>query len=262
MHDPLEGITSRGTITTGAGRERIADIFRPVLDAALIAVRTADPDASLYVYGSVATGMARPGESDVDLLTIGVPADAAAEMGRDLSLRFSGICASVEVAAAQEGDFRGDGDAAYGGRVFLRHYCVHLAGPDVHAGLPDFPADARAARGFNGDIGEHVRRWRQELDHGTDPAQLSRRIARKTLHAVAGLVSVHDGTWTTDRMAAALRWSQIDPSLVGDLETLLDWSTGGVTPDRQSIGEMLDGGVSRVVAVFESAIGLWDSNGR
>jgi hypothetical protein len=61
----------------------------------------------------------------------------------------------------------GDSDAAYGNRVFLRHYCVHLAGPDPAAALSAFPADARAARGFNGDLGWHRRRWRQTLDSGT-----------------------------------------------------------------------------------------------
>jgi hypothetical protein len=63
----------------------------------------------------------------------------------------------VEVAAATSADLAGDTDAACGYRVFLRHYCVHLAGPDPSAGLPAFPADARAARGFNGDIGQHLR---------------------------------------------------------------------------------------------------------
>ncbi|MCM0638919.1 hypothetical protein [Cellulomonas wangsupingiae] len=42
------------------------------------------------------------------------------------------------------------------------------------------------------------------------------RVARKTLLAVAGLVSVHDHTWTTDRSRAVRRWCEIEPALDTD----------------------------------------------
>jgi hypothetical protein len=57
---------------------------------------------------------------------------------------------------AQRSNFSHESDEAYGGRVFLRHYCVHLVGPDLHSALPDFTADVRAARGFNGDIAQNA----------------------------------------------------------------------------------------------------------
>jgi hypothetical protein len=50
---------------------------------------------------------------------------------------------------------------------------------------------------------------------------LGRRVARKTLLAVAGLVSVHDTTWTTDREGATQRWSVIDPPLSAPWSTSL-----------------------------------------
>jgi hypothetical protein len=259
MLDPLEGVSSSGTIETGASEACISSLFRPVLDAAIVAVRTATPDASLYVYGSVATGRAQPPRSDVDLLTIGLAPAAAADIAPDLSGRFSDICRAVEVAVAQPGDFVANTDEAHGGRVFLRHYCVHLAGPDLHAALPEFAADARAARGFNGDIAAHARHWRRELEGGRDPAQLGRRVARKSLLALAGLVSVHDETWTTDRATAATRWAEIEPSLADDLSTLLAWSSGTVAPNQQSVEAALDGVVTRITASFADSIGLWDS---
>jgi uncharacterized protein len=147
--DPDEGVAADGTIRTGAQRGRVPGIFEPVLAEAV--ALAGDCGASLYVYGSVANGTARPGSSDVDLLSIGLP--QAAIVGQRLSARYADRCRGVEVLAATAADFAGDSDAAYGYRVFLRHYCVHLAGPDPAAGLPAFPADARAARGFNGDLG-------------------------------------------------------------------------------------------------------------
>ena len=259
MHDPHEGVTSKGTIQTGATRDRVAAVFEPVLEAAVLANRVADRDSSLYVYGSVATGMAQPGSSDVDLLTVGLPSAEATDLARMLSERFSGVCRAVEVADAQHSDFWGESDEAYGGRVFLRHYCVHLVGPDLHSALPDFLADIRAARGFNGDIAQDAQRWRMQLDDGRGVARLSRRLARKSLLAVAGLVSVHDDTWTTDRATAASRWAEIEPALADDLHMLLIWSREGATHHRGSVEAALDGIVARIVVRFEASIGLWSA---
>jgi hypothetical protein len=94
-------------------------------------------------------------------LGIGVLSPA---IGESLSARYAGRCRGAEVAAATGADFASDTDTGYSYRVFLRHYCIHLAGPDPSTALPAFPADARAARGFNGDLGQHLRRRRQRLE--------------------------------------------------------------------------------------------------
>jgi uncharacterized protein len=166
----------------------------------------------------------------------------------------------VEVAAATAADFAGDTDAAYGFRVFLRHYCVHLAGPDPSTALPAFPADVRAARGFNGDLGQHLWRWRQGLESGTVAADLlGARVARKSLLAVAGLASVHDHTWTTDRSRAVQRWSDLEPDLAVQLGRLLSWAEGERHPSREEVGRALadDGIVSAIAERFGRLIGLW-----
>jgi uncharacterized protein len=254
--DPEEGVAADGTIRTGAHRGRVPAAFEPVLADAVAFL--GESGASLYVYGSVATGTVRPTSSDVDLLSIGLP--DAAVLGQRLSARYAGRCRGVEIAAATAADFVGDIDAAYGYRVFLRHYCVHLAGPDPSTALPAFPADARAARGFNGDIGQYHRRWRQGLESGTVAADLlGVRAARKTLLAVAGLVSVHDHTWTTDRSRAVRRWSDLEPGLAAQLGRLLSWANGERHPAREEVGRALadDGIVAAIVERFGSLIGLW-----
>ena len=205
MADSYEGVSPDGTIRTGARRDRVPDIFEPVLRDAMELLDASG--ASLYVYGSVATGDARRGSSDVDLLSIDLP--GAARTGEQLSATYADRCRGVEVADTAAADYLGETDAAYGNRVFLRHYCVHLAGPDPSVALPSFPADARAARGFNGDLDRHHERWRRELATGAVSSHdLAVRAARKTLLATAGLVSVHDHTWTTDRARASRRWGR------------------------------------------------------
>lgn len=278
MRDPGEGRAADGTITTGVRADRVAPTYRPVLTAAVDAVRRLDPGATLAVYGSVATGQARTPTSDVDLLTLGLPASDAEAVGRELSTRFRGRCREVAVAAVPVEHLRGAGDAAYGDRVFLRHYAVVLSGPDPAREWPAFPADARAARGFNGDLAVHVERWRRTLHDGPDRpdgsgdaqdgarddareealvARLGRSLARKTLLATAGLVSVHDSTWTTDRATAARRWAGLHPDLASAMRLLLAWSDGTSTATRPGVAQVLDGVVDHVLTAFAQRIGLW-----
>jgi uncharacterized protein len=78
-------------------------IFEPVMTDAVAFV--GESGASLYVYGSVANGTARPRSSDVDLLSIGLP--DAANLGRRLSAQYVGICRGVEVASISGDGGRG-----------------------------------------------------------------------------------------------------------------------------------------------------------
>jgi uncharacterized protein len=256
MRDVDEGLSALGTIVTGARRERVPVAFAPIVAAARTRFRELRT-GSLYLYGSVATGAARAPTSDVDMLTIDVPRLAADAIGRELSATFAGACRAVEIGAAELGDYLGDDDEAYGNRVFLRHYCVHLEGPNGQASLPNFAGDARAARGFNGDIALHTDRWAAELSRGADASVLGRRLARKTLLAVAGLVSIHDNCWTTDRVTAARRWSTLDPLNADALATLLRWADGEVVPTSGAVREAIDGIVAIIVDSFASTIGLW-----
>lgn len=251
MHDPREGVTADGMIRTGASADAIRDVWRPVLEEAAAAV--AD-DVPLYVYGSVATGRARVPTSDVDLLTVGLSDDEARRTAAELTARFADLCREVSIGPASWPTLEARGDEAYGLRVFLRHYCVHLAGPDPAGVLPSYPADARAARGFNGDIARHVRRWAMQLDEGRDLTALGRSIARKTLLAVTGLVSVRDSTWSTDRRACARRWSDLEPTT--PLDTLVAWLNVAPT-NGDAVRRVLQGPVAVVTESFESEIGLW-----
>jgi uncharacterized protein len=254
--DPDEGVAADGTIRTGSRRDRVPAAFEPVLTDAVALL--GESRSSLYVYGSVANGTARLRSSDVDLLAVDFL--DAARLERHLSARYADRCRGVEVATATATDFPGDTDAAYGYRVFLRHYCVHLAGPDPSAALPAFPADARAARGFNGDIGQHLRRWRQELESRAVAADLlGIRAARKALLAVAGLVSVNDHTWTTSRSCAVRRWSEIEPGLAAELGRLHWWAERERYPSRDEAERALadDGIISAIATRFGSLVGLW-----
>jgi uncharacterized protein len=88
---------------------------------------------------------------------------------------------------------------------------------------------------------------------------LSVRVARKTLLAVAGLVSVHDRTWTTDRSRAVRRWSELEPALAAELSWLYSLVSGERRPSRDEAKRALadDGVTVAIVERFDSLIGLW-----
>ena len=85
------------------------------------------------------------------------------------------------------------------------------------------------------------------------------RAARKTLLAVAGLVSVQDHTWTTDRSRAVRRWGELEPGLAAELVRLLSWAQRERHPSHEDVERALadDGIVAAIVQRFASLIGLW-----
>lgn len=259
MRDLREGRTDGGLILTGASRARVPEAFEPVL-AAVAGARPAN--AGLYLYGSVATGAAQVPNSDIDLIAVGWPPGDAGAVSRRLSQRYATLCRGVELAPASREDFAGEGDQEYGNRVFLRHYCVHWGGPVLDVGGP-FRADTRAARGFNGDLARHARRWRRRLQQGDE--SLGPAVARKTLLAIAGLVSIYDHTWTTDREGAAQRWAELEPGDAAEVVELLRWArprriSSGAAADAPALDEIaaaLDGIVPRIVDRFAERIGMW-----
>lgn len=264
MRDPYESLAPDGTIVTGASRDRVPVEFQPVIADV---VSRLDPQVPLYLYGSVATGQAVVGRSDVDLLAIGLDPAEAAMLTRRLSAQHRSLAREVAIGTATTQDW-GSHDEGYGNRVFLRHYCVWLAGPDPAADLPPYRGDRAAARGFNGDLPARREAWRDTLariPEGADqdqPAQaavgaLARSIGRKTLVAVAGLVSVHDGTWTTDRARAASRWGGIHPELRDDLGLLLAWGDGESRVERSEVERVLDDGLRLIADQFVDQIGTW-----
>jgi hypothetical protein len=256
-HDPLEGISAAGLIATGVSRGRVPAAFEPVVAAAVDSVVAADERVAVYLYGAVATGCAVVPTSDVDLLTLDLAASVGAEIASALSQQFSAICRAVEVAPAHTAVLTAATDESYGLRLFLKHYCVHLAGPPHVDPVDGYAPDRRAARGLNGDIGVHAARWRAALEAGEDASVVGRRLARKTLLAVGGLVSMHDRCWTTDRTFAARRWAQIDPARAPGLAALATWMHDATAATRDDVLAALEHTVDPIIDAFSRTIGLW-----
>jgi hypothetical protein len=180
--DPDEGVDADGYLVTGASLDRVPPGYQPVI-ADCVAALTAYPELDgLYLYGSVATGQARPPDSDLDLLALWT--------------------STV------------DG-------CFLKHYCVPLAGRDRRPELPRCRPSRALAAGFAGDLpavlGSIVDR---ESDPVTATRKVARQLllGAATIESVShatwstdrgtgvAMLSRHHPEWT-DVAARALRSS-------------------------------------------------------
>jgi hypothetical protein len=68
--DPAEGVDADGYLVTGAALANIPPAYRPVIADCVSALTAFAQLDGLYLYGSVATGQARPPKSDLDLLAL------------------------------------------------------------------------------------------------------------------------------------------------------------------------------------------------
>lgn len=235
--DPAEGVDADGFVVTGAAAANIPAVYRPVLDDCVATLTAAFGDRldGLYLYGSVATGQARPPHSDLDLLALWTSTvDDAADVVAALSTRHGAVVREVGLA---QGTVRALAEEA--DRCFLKEYCLPLAGRDRRPDLARCRPSRALADGFNGDLAGWVQRLRSTVD-GRDPV----RVARRLLLAVATIESVSHASWSTDRATGAAllaehhpQWTSTavnalaliegagDPSRVDDLVELADWLT-------------------------------------
>lgn len=210
MHDPLEGVDEDGRIVTGVAIERIPDAFAELVREATVSLQRGLGSAlhAVHLYGSVATGQAIPGRSDLDLVVvladgaddqrIPSPDDVVADLVDPSLVRGIGVGA-VALRVLTAGDRN-----AWAERAFLDTYTVRLAG-DPLPGEPVRPvADRSLADAWAGDLLTVLPR----VADGHVPAPTS--LGRRLLMTAAMLASVEAGGWSTDRERGADAFS--DPA--------------------------------------------------
>ncbi len=207
MADPYEGIDENGYITTGAHRSNLSAPFARAIDDAVQMCTGLLPDLhSLYVYGSVARGTARIGDSDFDLVAVfntDPDPDASLAVSRQLSQRHASIVRDVSIAGAGMPEIHSASANGLAWRCFIRHYCICVAGDDIARTLPRCRPSAALVEGLTADTHQLLDAARDAIASTQDFAPLARSIARKLLLTGAAIVSLRTGTWTTDRERAA-----------------------------------------------------------
>lgn len=245
--DPAESIGDGGVVVTGVGAAPIGAPYDRVVEVAVDRMTAELGDAlhGLYVYGSVATGQATPPTSDVDLHTIlrTDAVEACQSLARDLTTRFASVVREVGISTVPLEAVLADTIAGYGERCWVRHYCLHVAGHDLRAELPDCRASVDLACAFNGDVAAKMDQVMARLRAPSPGAAATRRTialgSRKLLMSAATLLSARGGGWTTDRQEGARLLVAAAPMLAPDVERVLGWSTLDVstaaTPPQREV---------------------------
>lgn len=195
VDDPDEGLDADGLVVTGARRDRIPAPFEPLVGACVDAL---EGDAlgvvSVHVYGSVATGRAIPGRSDLDLLLV-LAEGASGRRVSDLlePLTDPALVREIGVSTVPRAVVLADDDRGRIERCFLTSYAVRLAGEEVlHTRCR---GDRDLATGFAGDLLDRLPRLASGQLDGADPVGVARRL----LLVAAMHLSVQQGEWSTDR---------------------------------------------------------------
>lgn len=256
--DPREGIDDRGLVVTGVSRDHLAAPYTAILAALVERVEhwLGDGLHGLYLYGSVATGQARPPTSDIDLfaVTIGDIGDRLAAVSDEFQRRHRDVVRGMAISTVALDDVMAPGLAGRAERCFVRHYTVCLVGHDLRPELPPCRADGELATGFNGELADVPQRVRACLDQTDDPTARGWSVAygsRRVLMAAATLLAVERGEWSTDRGRGAELLADAAPDLAADVDLVAAWSTLDTTatpmPDPSTAVATLQRLVARLV---------------
>lgn len=241
MRDPHEGVADDGTITTGV---RYGPLPAPYVEVVADTVgelraRLGRDLHSVHLYGSVATGQARPPESDVDLVALlrtPRPDDVGA-VAAMLSDRHATLVREVGISVGDLDTLARDDRVGMAERAFLRHYCRCVDGPDLAVDYPPARASVDLAVGFNGNLAVVLADVRPRLaaTGGHERRLLAARAARKLLMSAATLLSVRDGGWSTDRATAVDLVARHAPPLHHVAAAALVWSDADAAEPNVSI---------------------------
>lgn len=259
MSDAQEGLDRKGFIKTGVDRAHLEAPFIGVIDDAATSCAAVPGFHSLYVYGSVSTGTARVGDSDLDLLMVAETKDVQQtdEVEERLSRRHSNVVRQVSIAIATANEiFAHDGDGL-AWRCFLKHYCVCVAGADLTVDLPLCRPSAQLVAGLTADTRPVLEKARADAESpDVDVNATARAVARKLLLTGAALVSMNTGTWTTDRSRAAQELMAAHPERTHDVERALRWADprGVAAADRAELRDFVDGFGRWLLRELEAAL--------
>lgn len=222
MNDPLEGLDRNGNIVTGVARLHISSPYDTLVaecvDALLVGL--GHLLHSIFVYGSVVTGQAVVGRSDLDLLVVVKQHGEAHEILAPVQAR-TPIVRSIGVGVVTLNDLLAPTEEGRIERCFLHHYCVCVWGEDLRSQTSPCEPTPALARGFAGGLLQKLPAvLSSDWTSVTDPAAYGRYL----LMAAAMAMSVKADDWSTDRATGAALIAQDDAQAGQDAAAVWSWA--------------------------------------
>jgi predicted nucleotidyltransferase len=223
------GLDQDGFIAREGDLACVPQAFAPVVQAAKRAILSAfSPDRlhSAYLYGSVPRGTAVPGVSDLDVLLAlrDEPTDTDRAYARHLEgaldARFpqvNGAGLLLYSTATLLSDLE-----RYDLGWFVACLCTPVAGEDLATQLPRYRPTSLLARETNGDLGDILPCWRDQLSGARADASLltlSRGVGRRLVRTGFTLVMPRWGGWTSDLSESAAVFGRYYPARADQMKT-------------------------------------------
>ncbi|WP_158893719.1 MULTISPECIES: nucleotidyltransferase domain-containing protein [unclassified Pseudomonas] len=197
-----------GVDADGFLRQVPRGLFQVEYRALLAAVRCQLPALlgrhliALYVYGSVAEGRARPGQSDLDLTLVlsdacpaGLPVQL--EQRRRLLECSHGEVSKIDFDIGRQAEVLAPGNRLSWG-FWLRHHCRWLWGEDLARRYAPFKPEVGIAQAVNGDVLSVMRRYSSVHASCASPVErlgVQREAARRLLRALQVLRRPDETGW-------------------------------------------------------------------
>ena len=230
-----DGLDEDGFIRNSGSLDKIPERFTAVLKFVQNAVESqfGQEMHSLYVYGSVASGKARPKLSDLDVFIVfkndvsPQNKESVVQLEKKLSHKFLSEVREVGIACASVPEiFEGDNQVGWG--CFIKHMCVCLSGENLATALPKFEPTRAVAFGLNGDLKQEMEKVRTAMSERSD-ATINKTVmsfSRKMVRTAFGLVIEEAHCWTTDLNECATIFESYYPEHVTQIRQTLEIAKG------------------------------------
>lgn len=238
------GVDENGIIITEVSIDKITPPFKIIVDKVLHAI-LADPASqldSVYLYGSIATGKAVKGKSDLDIIVV-FKEKANDELLKKISSleakltkEYELIFRDVGLATTHVDDALSEKERL-GGLCFLKHLSVCIYGDDITKNVSGFKPTKAVAKGFNGDIAKSLKSLKEKIKNaisGQEVKKVSQLLAKKIIRTAFSLVMPRAASWTTNLQTSVETFLQYYPEKTKEMNTVLGWSKIG-TDDKEEI---------------------------
>lgn len=200
----------------------------------------------MYLYGSVATGVAVPGRSDLDALAL-LSGEPRPEHHRRLRIASDALArehpfvteVSIMLFSAEA---ILDAAERYDMGFFLRCLCACIDGDDLGPRLPDYRPSLELAAGTNGNVGQVLATARARLSEAEDAAEvrtICRGISRKIVRTGFTLVMPRERVWTNSLAESYRLFARHYPSRAEEMHDALRLALEPVA-DRAVVARMMD----------------------
>ncbi|ELH4233812.1 nucleotidyltransferase domain-containing protein [Vibrio fluvialis] len=226
------GLDEQGLIHNTCSPDKIQREFLPVVDALLDNLNHAFPGEihSVYLYGSVARGVAEIGRSDQDISLIfnhqiqASQRERLREISCEFPRRFSQISkldldpgCLEEVLHPRE---------KYRWQFWLKHCCCCISGDDVAKTFEALKPSRHIALELNHDLAAFLS-FSSEHVAGREVKVQKQVLAKKILRTAYYLNAEHHGSWYTDLAACARVAKLYYPQQTEQIDTAYTLARGG-----------------------------------